>query len=94
MEIKALACEILTKCQLPFSSLSHADIAQQADNSGILASIRGPRFDDGSVQMQSNHGLTEAGYLPVTQILPKKLESSLIFTMEYGKANHWELMIK
>jgi len=41
MEIKALACEIPAKRQLPFSRLSHADIAQQAVNSGIVASISG-----------------------------------------------------
>lgn len=41
MEIKALACEIPIERQIPFSRLSHADIAQEAINSGIVASISG-----------------------------------------------------
>lgn len=41
VEIKALACEIPAERQLPFSRLSHQDIAQEAVNSGIVASISG-----------------------------------------------------
>lgn len=41
MEIKALACEIPVERQIPFSRLSHADIAQEAIKSGIVASISG-----------------------------------------------------
>ena len=41
MDIKALACEIPIERQIPFSRLSHADIAQEVINSGIVASISG-----------------------------------------------------
>lgn len=39
MEIKALACELPVQRQLPFSRLSHADIAREAVKQGIVASI-------------------------------------------------------
>jgi hypothetical protein len=41
MEIKALACELPSERNLPFSRLSHADIAREAVRSGIVASISG-----------------------------------------------------
>lgn len=41
MEVKALACELPRVRGLPFSRLSHADIAQEAMHSGITASISG-----------------------------------------------------
>ena len=41
MEIKALACELPSESGLPFSRFSCADIAQQAVNRGIVASISG-----------------------------------------------------
>ena len=39
MEIKALACELPVHRKLPFSRLSHADIAREAVKQGIVASI-------------------------------------------------------
>jgi len=39
MEIKALACELPVKLGLPFSRLSHADIACEAMLRGIVISI-------------------------------------------------------
>lgn len=41
MEIKALACELPAERRLPFSRLSHAEIAREAVNSGLVASISG-----------------------------------------------------
>ncbi len=41
VEIKALACELPFERQIPFSRLNHADIAQEAINSGIVTSISG-----------------------------------------------------
>lgn len=41
MEIKALACEIPSEAGLPFSRFSHADIAREAVERGIVASISG-----------------------------------------------------
>jgi hypothetical protein len=41
MEVKALACQLPCERNLPFSRLSNADIAQQAIESGIVASISG-----------------------------------------------------
>ena len=41
MEIKALACELPALRGLPFSRLSHAEIAREAVNSGIVAAISG-----------------------------------------------------
>jgi hypothetical protein len=41
VEIKALACEIPRERNLPFSRLSHADIAREAVERGIAASISG-----------------------------------------------------
>ena len=41
MEIKALACQLPAERQLPFSRLSHDDIARQAQARGIVASISG-----------------------------------------------------
>ncbi len=41
MEVKALACEIPSEAGLPFSRLSHADIAREAVERGIVASISG-----------------------------------------------------
>ena len=41
MEVKALACELPCERNLPFSRLSHADIARQAIERGITASISG-----------------------------------------------------
>lgn len=39
MEIKALACELPVHRKLPFSRLSHADIAREAVRQGVVASI-------------------------------------------------------
>lgn len=41
MEVKALACQLPRDLGLPFSSLTHEDIAQQAVARGIVASISG-----------------------------------------------------
>jgi hypothetical protein len=41
MEVKALACQLPCERNLPFSRLSSADIAREAINSGIVASISG-----------------------------------------------------
>ena len=41
MEIKALACELPDKYGLPFSRFSHAEIAREAVEQGIVASISG-----------------------------------------------------
>jgi len=41
MEIKALACHLPSEKNIPFSRLSHADIAREAVRSGIVASISG-----------------------------------------------------
>lgn len=41
MEVKALACELPRHRGLPFSRLSHSDIAREAVQSGITASISG-----------------------------------------------------
>jgi hypothetical protein len=41
VEIKALACELPVERKLPFSRLSHADIAREAVGRGIAASISG-----------------------------------------------------
>ena len=41
MEVKALACELPRKLNLPFSRLSHADIAAETVRRGIVASISG-----------------------------------------------------
>lgn len=41
VEIKALACEMPSELGLPFSRLSHADIAREAVKRGIVASISG-----------------------------------------------------
>jgi len=41
VEIKALACELPSERHLPFSRLSHADIARQAVERGIVATISG-----------------------------------------------------
>ena len=41
VEVKALACELPSQRQLPFSRLSHADIAKEAVERGIVASISG-----------------------------------------------------
>lgn len=41
MEIKALACELPLERKLPFSRLSHDDIAREAVARGIVASISG-----------------------------------------------------
>jgi len=41
MEIKALACELPQKRNLPFSRFSHTEIAREASRSGIVASISG-----------------------------------------------------
>ena len=41
MEVKALACELPEQLGLPFSRLSHRDIAAEAVRSGITASISG-----------------------------------------------------
>ena len=41
MEIKALACELPQERGLPFSRLSHADIAAEAVRRGLVASISG-----------------------------------------------------
>src|SRR6266705_1050364 len=40
VEIKALACEFPAKLGLPLSRLSVADVARQAERSGLVASIR------------------------------------------------------
>ncbi len=41
MEVKALACELPVQLELPFSRLSHRDIAQEAVRRGITASVSG-----------------------------------------------------
>jgi hypothetical protein len=41
MEIKALACELPRKRDLPFSRFSHSEIAHEARRCGIVASISG-----------------------------------------------------
>lgn len=41
MEIKALACQMPSERDVPFSRLSHMDIAREAMRSGIVASISG-----------------------------------------------------
>jgi len=41
MEIKALACQLPCERDIPFSRLSNADIAREAVESGIVASISG-----------------------------------------------------
>jgi hypothetical protein len=41
MEVKALACELPSESDLPFSRFSCADIARQAVQRGILASVSG-----------------------------------------------------
>jgi len=41
MEVKALACQLPCEREIPFSRLSHADIAREAVVSGIVASISG-----------------------------------------------------
>jgi hypothetical protein len=41
MEVKALACELPSERNLPFSRFSHAEIAREAIRSGIVASISG-----------------------------------------------------
>ena len=41
MEVKALACQLPCERNLPFSRLSSVDIAREAINSGIVASISG-----------------------------------------------------
>ena len=41
MEVKALACQIPSERDIPFSRLSHMDIAREAVRSGIVASISG-----------------------------------------------------
>ena len=41
VEVKALACELPKKLGLPFSRLSHADIANEAISRGIVGSISG-----------------------------------------------------
>jgi len=41
MQIKALACELPSERDLPFSRFSHADIAREAMREGIVASISG-----------------------------------------------------
>jgi len=39
MQIKALACELPSKMGLPLSRFSHADIAREAMDEGLVASI-------------------------------------------------------
>jgi len=41
VEIKALACELPSECDLPLSRFSHGDIAREAVRRGIVASISG-----------------------------------------------------
>jgi len=41
MEVKALACELPSERNLPFSRFSHAEIAREAVRGGIVASISG-----------------------------------------------------
>jgi hypothetical protein len=41
MEVKALACQLPCERNLPFSRISHADIAREAVVNGIVASISG-----------------------------------------------------
>jgi len=41
MEVKALACQLPRERNLPLSRLSHDDIAREAVESGIVASISG-----------------------------------------------------
>jgi len=41
MEVKALACQLPSERDIPFSRLSHADIAREAVRNGIVASISG-----------------------------------------------------
>ena len=41
MEVKALACQLPCERDIPFSRLSNADIAREAVDSGIVASISG-----------------------------------------------------
>jgi len=41
MQVKALACELPSKRGLPFSRFSHAEIAREAMDEGIVASISG-----------------------------------------------------
>ena len=41
MQVKALACELPKERELPFSRLSHADIAREAVRRGMVASISG-----------------------------------------------------
>jgi hypothetical protein len=41
VEIKALACELPSESDLPFSRFSHSDIAREAVQRGIVASISG-----------------------------------------------------
>lgn len=41
MEVKALACQLPCDRNLPLSRISHADIAREVVNSGIVASISG-----------------------------------------------------
>lgn len=41
MEVKALACELPSERNLPFSRFSHTEIAREAIRSGIVASISG-----------------------------------------------------
>ena len=41
VEVKALACQIPSVSNIPFSRLSNADIAREAVNNGIVASISG-----------------------------------------------------
>lgn len=41
MEVKALACQLPSERDLPFSRLSHTDIAHEAVRNGIVASISG-----------------------------------------------------
>lgn len=41
MEVKALACELPSERNLPFSRFNHAEIAREAVRSGIVASISG-----------------------------------------------------
>ena len=93
VEINALACELPSQRNLPFSRFSHAEIAREAVRAGILPPSAAPRFGVGSALTLSNPGLTGVGFFLVIRILHKRLLVSLTFTKAFGKASGWPPMI-
>jgi len=87
MAVKALACELPSKRGLPFSWLSHADIAREAVQCSLLHRSAAPLFGDGSVPKRLNPGITAVGYFHGILTLSQRLNGYLIFIIAAWSRN-------